>query len=358
MATKKTPKTKKKTTKKRKFKIAKKSRPLLLFLLAVIVAAVAALLILVPRTKNPEEVRIYIPTGSTYDAVVDSLKAHDCMPSLSTFSMLSTARNYRNHVKGGSYVVKPEMSLLRLVNKLRSGNQDAIRLTINKQRTPQQLCDYLATKLEFSADSLLSLLQSDSVCASYGYTPQSIIAMFPQNTYDVYWTITPEKLLGRMLKESNTFWNEQRLAACQNLMLTTTQVVTLASIVEEETNQNEEKPLIASVYLNRFRKGMLLQADPTARYAAGDFTLQRITVAQTSLDSPYNTYRYKGLPPGPICIPSTASIDAVLENRQTNYLYFCAKEDFSGHHNFATTLAEHLLNAARFHKALNARGIK
>ena len=181
--------------------------------------------------------------------------------------------------------------------------------------------------------------------------------MFLQNTYEIYWTISPKALLDRMKRESDYFWDKRQIQL-QNIGLTRQQVMTIASIVEEETNVEEEKPVIASVYLNRFRIGMPLQADPTVKYAIGDFTIRRILNNMLSVDSPYNTYRYAGLPPGPICLPSTASIDAVLKNKKTDYLFFCAKEDFSGRHNFAVDYAEHMANARRYQAALNARGIK
>lgn len=327
-------------------------------ILATICAGGAAAWLFCSRTTNTQDSRIYIPSGSTYEAVVDTLKAHDILSSTTTFSIWAKLRNYPTLVKSGSYVIKPQQSLFRLVGKLRSGNQDAIRITINKYRTKEQFCQFVASKLEFDAGSLDSAISSDSICQSYGFSPATIFTLFPQNTYEIYWNTSPKQFLDRMEKEYRQFWNESRTKAAEALGLTPAEVVTLASIVEEETNKNDEKPLIASVYLNRLRQGILLQADPTVKYACGDFTLQRITAKQLVVESPYNTYRHRGLPPGPICLPGVASINAVLENRQSKYLYFCAKEDFSGYHNFAVTLSEHLTNAARFHAALNQRGIR
>lgn len=301
--------------------------------------------------------RVYIPAHSTFDAVVDSLDVHNCLSNKAVFSLLAKVRGYSNHIKGGSYVFQPQMGILQVFAKLNSGNQDPVRITINRHRTKASLCQYLERKLELDADSLLLLLNTDSVCAHYMLDTNQIIGIFCQNTYEVYWNISPRRLLDRMFQEYNRFWNEKRMGQCAELQLSQGDVVTLASIVDEETNNNEEKPTIASVYLNRLRKGMLLQADPTLKYSVGDFTLRRLTAKQMASDSPYNTYRNKGLPPGPICIPSVASIDAVLDNLRTDYLYFCAKEDFSGSHNFAATLAEHQRNAARFHQALNRRNI-
>lgn len=304
-----------------------------------------------------DEVRIYVPTGSSYEAVCDTLCAHDCMPNKMLFGTLARLRSYPDHIKAGSYVVKPGTNVVALFLKLYRGNQDAMRITIGKYRLNKDLCTYLGSKLEFPADSLLCLLNDTEVCAAYGHTPQNILGMFLRNTYEMYWNISPRRLLDKMQTESNRFWNNKRLGKCASLDMQPDDVITLASIVDEETNQNDEKDLVASVYLNRLRKGMLLQADPTLKYAVGDFSLRRILNRHKEVESPYNTYKYKGLPPGPICNPAASSIDAVLANRQTGYLYFCAKEDFSGHHNFAATLSEHERNAAKFHAALNARKI-
>lgn len=303
------------------------------------------------------EVRVYIPTGSSYRDLVDSLDAHGCIVNRGVFGTLSRLRGLSSHVKSGSYLFHHNQGVISVVQKLYSGSQDPIRVTIGKYRTPEQLCQYLDGKLELSGDSLLHLMRTDSICALYGLTPATIFCLFPQNTYEFYWNMSPQGFLDRMSKEYDRFWRGRQQQA-DNMKLSRQEVVTLASIVEEETNASSEKPDIASVYLNRLRIGMPLQADPTVKYASGDFAARRIRGAMLSSDSPYNTYRHRGLPPGPICIPSQASVDAVLQNKKTGYIYFCAKEDFSGRHNFAATLAEHNANAARFHQALNRRGIQ
>ena len=323
-----------------------------------LVAAVVGLALLrSQKTANNESETIFLPTGTTYDAVIDSLDAHNCIGNHAVFNTMARLRHYRDNVKGGCYTIGAHDNVWNTLTKLYYGNQDPIRVTINKYRTKEQLCKYLDKKLELSGDSLLALMADDSVCASYGHTPLTIIGMFMQNTYDIYWTVTPHKMLDRMKKESDRFWNDSRTAKCKALNLSSDEVITLASIVEEETNKNDEKELIASVYLNRLRKGMLLQADPTLKYAAGDFTLQRILNKHMESNSPYNTYRFPGLPPGPICIPGPASIDAVLANRKSDFIYFCAKADFSGYHAFASTLAQHNANANAFHAELNRRKI-
>ena len=340
----------------------KKSPYILLPLGLVALAGVAIVVwLLTARVTLGEEQypqqRVYIPTGSTYEALCDSLDAHCIMSPSMAFPMMARLRGLPDHVKGGSYLIDDGMSVLQLVNKLNSGSQDPIRLTINKHRTVEHLCQFLGEKMEFSADSMLLLLSDTEVCAQYGETPQTILGLFLRNTYEVYWTASPRRLLDRMKRESDAFW-QPREKALQTLGLTRQQVVTLASIVEEETNVSDEKADIASVYLNRLRIGMPLQADPTVKYAMGDFSIQRILNFMLLIDSPYNTYRIQGLPPGPICIPSATSIDAVLKNKKTSWIYFCAKEDFSGRHNFATNLSEHKRNADRFHNALNKRKIR
>lgn len=324
----------------------------------ILMAAVIGLALLRgQKTANSESATIFLPTGSTYETVVDSLDAHGCIGNHAIFNTMARLRHYKDNVKGGCYIIGSHENVWKILTKLYYGNQDPIRVTINKYRTKELLCKYLDKKLELGADTLLALMADDSVCAAYGQTPQTMIGMFSQNTYDIYWNVSPKKLLDRMKKESDRFWNSSRTEKCKALNLTINEVITLASIVEEETNKNDEKELIASVYLNRLRKGMLLQADPTLKFAAGDFTLQRILNKHMESNSPYNTYRFPGLPPGPICIPGPASIDAVLANRETDFLYFCAKADFSGYHAFATTLARHNANAAAFHAELNRRKI-
>lgn len=351
-----------KTRKKnRKKKTAKRtaSKKFWFVLIGVGVVLLAALLLFVNSQKlsNNETVMLFIPTGSDYEAVKDSLNAHNCIGNALMFNTMARIRKYTNHVKGGCYKLKPHLPYWLALNKLYYGNQDAIKVTINKHRTKKQLCDYLGGKLEMNSSDMLKLLDNDSICALYDRTPQTIIGLFVQNTYDIYWNSTPQKLLDRMNKESKRFWNSERTSKRKALKLSESEVITLASIVEEETNKNDEKPTIASVYLNRLRKGMLLQADPTLKYAVGDFTIRRLLNKHMESDSPYNTYKHTGLPPGPICIPGPASIDAVLANIKTDYLYFCAKADFSGYHAFASTLAEHNANAAAFHAEMNRRKI-
>jgi UPF0755 protein len=206
--------------------------------------------------------------------------------------------------------------------------------------------------------SLSILLKDSTFCAKQGFDTASIVCMFVPDTYEVYWNTSIENLMSRLKKEHDKFWDSSRQAKATAIGLTPNEVCTLASIVDEETSNNPEKPMIARMYLNRLAKGMALQADPTVKFALKDFAIRRIYHNMLNTDSPYNTYRYAGLPPGPIKVASVAGIDAVLNAPNHSYLYMCAKEDFSGTHNFASTYSEHLRNAAKYTKALNERGIK
>ena len=335
-----------------------KRRALALLAAALLLAAAAATVATHNRLRLGETQLIRVPHGTTYPALLDTLAAHGCLQHKALFNPMARLRGLRRHISPGCYRVEDGASMAALVQRLYAGRQDPVRLTLGKHRTAKSLCDYIGAKLEMSGDSLLRLLGDSAATSAYGHTPHTIIALFVPNTYEVYWTLSPQALLRRMAQECDRFWTPQRRAQCERLGLTPTQATTLASIVEEETNRQGEKPLIASVYLNRLRKGMRLQADPTVRFANGDFSVRRIGGAMLQHPSPYNTYLYPGLPPGPICTPSIASIDAVLAGTESPYLYFCANADFSGSHVFATTLSQHRANAARFHRALSRRGIR
>ena len=310
----------------------KKKKLIILALLAllVILGGLGILGILGSKTTNLEPVRLYLPEGTTTESLCDTLLS----PSYGVIHKSIIFPRLMDYATGGrirtgSYVVEPRMRTLALVRKLRNGQQDPIRLTIGKVRTPEQLNDYLNQKL----------MHND-----FHITLDSFYLIRP-NTYEFYWTVSPDAFIQRMKREYEKTGVDK-------------ETVILASIIEEETNNNQEKPLIASVYLNRLKKGMPLQADPTVKYAVGDFTLRRILNKHLAVESPFNTYLNTGLPPAPICLPSSASVDAVLHAPQTNYLYFCASPNLDGTHRFAATLTEHNRNAAAYHAALNRNGIK
>ena len=275
-----------------------------------------------------------------------------------SFRWLADYRKYPENMKSGRYAIDPGMTNQALLNRLRLGQQTPVRITFNNIRLVGELTSRLSGQLMIREEQLLSYLNDEKYCESLGFTKTTIKAMFIPNTYEVYWNISTEKLLDRMKREYDVFWNQNRLRKANDMRLSPVEVSILASIVEEETAAPDEYPVVAGLYINRLYKGMMLQADPTVKYAVGDFSLRRILNSHLEVDSPYNTYLHAGLPPGPIRIPSIKGIDAVLNYSKHNYLFMCAKEDFSGHHNFAVTLNEHNRNAEKYRTELNKRGIR
>lgn len=256
----------------------------------------------------------------------------------------------------GAYRIAPGSSPVKIYRMLKNGAQTPVKLTFNNIRTLGQLASRVAECVE--ADSAAFMAACDSILPPLGFKRPEYVAAFLPDTYEFYWTTAPEKIVGRLADFRNRFWNDDRRNKAKALGLTPVQVATVASIAEEETNDRAERGTVARLYLNRVHKGMKLQADPTVKYAVGDFSLRRITGAHLGVNSPYNTYRNDGLPPGPIRVAAAATLDAVLDSKPHKYLYMCAKDDFSGRHNFAEDYARHQENARRYHKALNARGIK
>ncbi len=300
---------------------------------------------------------IYIPTGSNFRNVLQLLYSNNIIINHSTFEWVAEKKNYPGNIKAGKFKITEGMSNNALINLLRSGRQEPVRLVFNKVRTKERFSGIIGSQIEADSLVLLKLLSDEDFLHKYGKNSETAMALFIPNTYEFFWNTDAENFVERMYKEYNKFWNESRLNKAKNLGMTPDEVITLASIVEEETVKKEEKPTLASVYINRLKKGMRLQADPTVRFALGDFEIQRILNKHLELDSPYNTYKHAGLPPGPICIPTITSIDAVLNYEKTNYLYFCARADFSGYHDFSKTLHQHNVNAAKYRAALNRNRI-
>jgi len=276
---------------------------------------------------------------------------------MKSLEWMAVKMNYPNHIKPGKYLLKNGMSNRELLTMLRAGKQIPVRVIFHNIRFKTELVSDISKQIEADSSKLLHLLNDDIFLSKYGFNSRTAMAMFIPNTYELYWNTQSETFLERMYKEYKHFWNDAKVQKAESIKLTPVEVSTLASIIEEETQKNDEKKTMAGVYINRLRKGMSLQADPTVRFAYGDFTIKRILDKYKSVDSPYNTYKYAGLPPGPICIPSISSLDAVLNYQRSEYLYFCAKEDFSGYHNFARTLVQHNINAAKYQKALTRLGI-
>lgn len=263
-----------------------------------------------------------------------------------------------HQLKSGYYFFKKGTSCNAFINTLRAGRQTPLKLTFNNARTLDDFATKIAGQLQMEKTELLHLLNDEKLTKSYGFDKADFIGLFLPNTYEVYYTISPKSFIDRMFKEYQRFWNAERKAKAKKLGYSPKEISILASIVDEETNKNDEKRRIAGVYLNRLKRGMPLQADPTLKFAVGNFSLKRILNIHKEINSPYNTYKYRGLPPSPIRQPSIAGIDAVLNAEKHNYLYFCAKADFSGYHAFAKTLAEHNRNANLYHRELNKRGIR
>lgn len=300
---------------------------------------------------------LLIPTGSKYADVLKILDEKKYLKNLKSFEWTARRKNYPTHIKAGRFKISSLQNNNQLINILRSGKQEPVMLTFNNIRTLDQLADLVSQDLEIKQDKLLNLLCSHEVQTGFGLNDNTIICMFIPNTYQFFWNTSEIEFINRMHREYENFWDQVRREKAKELNLTKEQVMTLASIVNEETDKNEEKAKIAGVYLNRLKKGIRLQADPTIVYVVGNFTLQRVLRQYYQIDSPYNTYLYGGLPPGPICIPEISSIDAVLNYEKHNYLYFCAKPDFSGYHVFARTLEEHNHNAQIYRHELNKRKI-
>lgn len=301
--------------------------------------------------KGATPVTIYLRPG---DNLMDKL--HRAGVRTTGFRVLSKYFHFRQ--KSGKYVVNPGEDIITIFRRLRNGQQEAVELVLPSVRTMADMAGFLAGNLMMDSAQVAQSFADTSFTKAYGYTPETLPALFVPNTYFVYWDVSLPDFMQRMQREHDRFWNSGRMALCDSVGLTPVEVATLAAIVDEETAVDAEKPDVAGMYLNRMAISMPLQADPTVKFAVGDFTLRRIMKKHTRVDSPYNTYIYKGLPPGPIRVASIAGIDAVLHHTRHHYLYMCAKEDFSGTHNFASNFNEHLRNARNYQRALNEKGVK
>lgn len=300
---------------------------------------------------------LFIPRGADLDVVVDSLQRIGAIQDETAFRWLCDRKKYTTNVKPGRYRIPDGMSMNALVNKLRSGEQEPVRVTFNGIRRLPELAGKLGRVLEPDSLAFVRVLMDGGTQRKAGYTPETFIAAFVPNTYEFWWTTTPEQFLERMRKEHARFWSAERKAKAAELDLSPVEVVTLASIVQAETVKRTDAPRIAGVYLNRLRIGMPLQADPTLKFALGLDSISRVLNADKEVVSPYNTYKNLGLPPGPINMPETSMIDAVLDAEGHDYLYFCARADLSGYSDFSRSYEQHLVNARKYQRALNQRGI-
>lgn len=326
--------------------------------LAIIVVASAVFTVPFFSSGASKAKTIYIYPDMTESAFSDSLEADFGQAYARRVMILSNYRQIITPRHIGAYRVEKGMSPFELWRQLSSGTQSPVKFTFNNLRTVADFAESASRQLCMSKNDMLRLLTDSASCASFGFTPQTVPAMLIPDTYEVYWSVKPEKLLGKMHDNYIRFWNDERKTKAKKLGLTPEEVVTLASIVEEETAYSPEKGKVARLYLNRLSKGMKLQSDPTVKFAIGDFSLKRILHKHLAANSPYNTYDVQGLPPGPIRMPEKSTVNAVLNAPPHDYIYMCAKADFSGSHEFTASYAEHLRYARLYQAALNRRGIK
>lgn len=301
---------------------------------------------------------VYIDSDDDMDSVFAKLTPIASHHGLAGFVTIARHNDYNSKITTGRYAINPGEGAMTVYRRIKNGQQSPIHLTIPEARTMTRLATLLSRKLMVDSAEIAKALCDNDYLKKYGYDTATVAALFIPNTYDVYWNMSVDKLMERMVKEHATFWDGERKQKAESMDMSPVEVATLASIIDEETTNNGEKPMIAGMYINRLKTDMPLQADPTIKFALKDFALRRIYHKLLKVESPYNTYINTGLPPGPIKVASVAGIDAVLNHVEHDYLYMCAKEDFSGTHNFARTYSEHLANAAKYTKALNERGIK
>lgn len=301
-----------------------------------------------------------IPTNSDYETVIDSLQQNDFVSDIQMFNLFAERMNYiKNPMRAGRYELKPGWNMIELIRHLRGGKQAPVKLVLHNERLTEQVAAKAANFIEPDSLTIWQLFQDETYLESIDYTPETLMSLFIPNTYEFFWNTSPKGFMERMIKEHDSFWSKNnRLAKAAALGMSQSEIYTLASIVEKETLVNTERTRMAGVYLNRLKIGMPLQADPTAVFATRDFDTPRVTHYHTKFDSPYNTYMYAGLPPGPISMASIGSIDAVLNVEKHDYLYFCAKGDGSGLHNFAKTLSQHNRNARIYKENLRKRGLR
>ena len=323
----------------------------------IAVAGVSWYIVLKPNVKGPTVQEIKIPSGTSFNDLYSLLTSSGVLRNGRTFIITAKLKRFDRSVKPGFYTLEPSMSNNKIIDIIRSGRQTPVNITFNNIRTLNDLCGRIGAQLEADSASLMAFFSDVSNYRNDGFSRETIISVFIPDTYQLYWTTDAQGFYTRMLREYKSFWNENRVAQAEKLNLTPVDVSILASIIDDEIDTDVEKPRIAGVYLNRLRMGMPLQACPTIKFALNDFTIRRVLYDHLTVESPYNTYKYSGLPPGPIRCPSKAGIEAVLNAENHDYLYFEAKADFSGGHHFSRTLAEHNRYADEYQRELNKRKI-
>ena len=330
----------------------------------IVSGVVAAIVVLLSAAApyfiggTPHEGVVKVRKGSTIDMITDSVQKNVDFNFGKRVKTMLNLMNANVENRMGLFRIPKGMSAFTAARRIKNGMQDGVRFTFNNVRTLDEWTERWGETFMEGPDAMRKALKDSAMCARFGKTPETIACLLMPDTYEFYWDISPEKMLERMNGYYNDFWTSERKAKAERLGLTPDEVATVASIVEEETSKADERGKVARLYLNRYQQGMRLQADPTVKFAIGDFSIKRITVPMTQVNSPYNTYRVNGLPPGPIRLPEKSTIDAVLDAPQHDYLYMCARADFSGYHDFTRDYAAHLDNAHRYQAALNSRGIK
>ncbi len=306
-------------------------------------------------TAEGEGYALLIPRGATFDFVCQQLESDRVLKNVGNFCLVADVRSYPQYIKPGRYVIPPGIGNWDLVRKLRSGDQDPMKLRFRSHWTLRAVAREIGNQLMLDSDELLRKMEDPDFLQKYDIKPADVRGFFIPNTYFVYWTLSPEQLFEKLKVEYDAFWNTSRKAKAKALGMTLTEVTTLASIVQAETYRADERPTVAGLYLNRLKNGIPLQADPTVIFASGDFTIRRVLKRHLEINSPYNTYKNLGLPPGPINNPEPSAIDGVLNAKKHQYIFMCAKPDFSGYHNFARTLSEHNRNARSYQAALSKK---
>ncbi|MEO6219363.1 MAG: endolytic transglycosylase MltG [Ginsengibacter sp.] len=333
-----------------------KAKKIILFVFFSIIAAAAffAWMFFGPTIKSPESTFFYIHTGSNFQKVKNDLVGEKVIKNDFWLNKVSDYSGYNKNIKPGKYKITDGMSIVNLVRMLKAGKQVPVNLVITKLRTKEDLAKKIANNFEADSIHVINFLNDNDSLLQFDVDTNTMMTIVIPNTYTFTWNTSTQKVLKKLYTEEKKFWNDSRIKKANTLLLTPTEIYTLASIVEEETNKQDDKGKIASVYVNRIRKGMRLAADPTIKFAMKNFSLKRIYHKHLSFPSPYNTYLNSDLPPGPICTPSIKTIDAVLNMRETNYLFFVARSDFSGFSDFASTYPEHLIYAKAYQQALDS----
>jgi|TARA_B110000305_G_scaffold186909_1_gene208180 UPF0755 protein len=336
-------------------------------LLSFLISCFAGILLCIQLYKNvfntnivfsgDKEKLLFINSDDDFNNVLNKLSDINLL-NVNTFKWVANKKKYIQNIKPGRYLINNEMSINDLINLLKSGNQTPVKITFNNTRTINDFVSNISSSLEIDSVSLLNAIYDKNFLLNNKLTNENVGCIFIPNTYEFYWNVSSEGFLNRMLLEYDKFWNNDRIKKSKLIPLNLNEISILASIVQMEQNiKYDERPIIAGLYLNRINQNMKLESDPTLIFALKDFSLKRVLNKDKKVLSPYNTYKNKGLPPGPICMPSINAIDAVLNFDKHNYIFMCAKEDLSGYHNFAVTYKKHLKNARRYQKMLSKKKI-